>query len=365
MYKIKLFYLDSNQTINSLLTIGFFTGTFWLINRNVKKFKEMRKITWEIFENLKNIKQISQKELLHKSTEACFSENKTNDNFDDYIHLKFYDDNINKLIENMKVEDMIYDRIVVTANDPLSVKEVIKQMIDSNANTSLVYDIDDNFVGIFDSMDVVRFILSNHPNNLNISNAVKKSILASSNTKLSEVVKYLKNGMKYIAYENEFQHNIISQGSIIRYVFESIDQSVLSITIGDFKQAIEMISYSENSNAKNAFALMSAYSIMCLPIVNDEKKIVSVISATDSLYAVQNLSSLNWNVLDYLKESRFRSNGLNGRDVDIVISCQMVDNIGDILKLMLEENIHNIFIVNDENKLLNVVTFTDILQICL
>ena len=76
----------------------------------------------------------------------------------------------------MKAEDMIYDRVVVTAKDPLSVEQVIEQMIDSNANTSLVYDEDGNFVGIFDSMDVVRFILSNHSNNLNISNAVKRNL---------------------------------------------------------------------------------------------------------------------------------------------------------------------------------------------
>ena len=98
---------------------------------------------------------------------------------------------------------------------------------------------------------------------------------------------------------------------------------------------------------------------------NDEKKIVSVISATDSFYAVKNLNSLNWNVLEYLKESRFTANGLNSRPVETVVTCQMTHNIGNILKLMLEEKIHNIFIVNDENELLNVVTFTDILQICL
>lgn len=371
MYKIKVINFDKDST-TSLLLIGFLTGQFWLTYHNLKKFK---KITWKIFDILKNIGEISEKKNIHeisekklfnKATQATFFfESKVNDNLDDFVHLKYYDENINKLIINMKAEDMIYDRVVVTAKDPLSVKQVIEQMINNNANTSLVYDQEYNFVGIFDSMDVVRFILSSHSNNLNISNAVKKSILASSNTKLSEVVKYLKNGLRYIAYENGDQHNIISQGSIIRYVFESIDESVLSLPIGQFKQSIEMISYFENNHAKNAFALMSAYSIMCLPIVNEQKEIVSVISATDSLYAVQNLDSLNWNVLEYLRQSRFTSNGINNRSIEIVITCKMVDNIGNILKLMLQENIHNIFIIDNENKLLNVVTFTDILQICL
>jgi predicted transcriptional regulator len=127
----------------------------------------------------------------------------------------------------------------------------------------------------------------------------------------------------------------------------------------DIGKRNHLITCQDSCIAKEAFQLMAAYDVTSLPILDLEDSVCGVISATDILYARKDTSLLSDNVVSFVSQSRKDANV--SRDVNSIVSCNLDDDLTTVLRIMMHEEVHHIYILQ-EDKLIGVISFVDILK---
>jgi CBS domain-containing protein len=132
----------------------------------------------------------------------------------------------------------------------------------------------------------------------------------------------------------------------------------------------EIYSIASYETAKYAFNKMLSKKITSLPIIdNYTREIVGIISMSD----IKVLSDpkciiaelLNYNVLEFLKISRqyvAQRMDVTPRAVTHVVHCKRTDTLDYIVNLMLDSNVHHIYVL-EEARPIGVVSFVDILRL--
>ncbi|KAI5950251.1 SNF4 [Candida jiufengensis] len=97
-------------------------------------------------------------------------------------------------------------------------------------------------------------------------------------------------------------------------------------------------------------------SISSIPIINEEGKLINVYEAFDVLTLVKNgmYTDLDLSVGDALLR--------RSEDFEGVHTCTLNDRLSTIMDTIRKSRLHRLFVVDDEGKLINVITLSDILN---
>ena len=142
--------------------------------------------------------------------------------------------------------------------------------------------------------------------------------------------------------------------------------------------SVSTISVSKNNNVKVALDLLAEHNISGLPVVDDEGKVVGIISGSDILsYSHQK------NVVPKTSSSFWISPYTESDDIDIIRSGFEVLHrtaieqvmtkkvftvkedaaISDVAKLMISKTINRVPVVDDAGKLLGIISRADLVKL--
>lgn len=298
--------------------------------------------------------------MLHSTQLMCSTQSGNED--DDFLHIKCY--NSAEINWDIRAEDLCYDKPLIHLNESISVSDALEQLHETNSTCALVFALNDDFLGVLELTDVLRYILSPRSMGDSVRCVLKQYVVASAHVSGTDILKHMRNGIRYIAIEKDTGFELVSQRTIIhRIVYDDYkvggnvwDKTVKELGLGT-NQA--MHSCRETDRAREAFKTMAAYGITSLPILNSAQRARGVISATDILYARSNSSLLEDTVIPFVRASRTDAN--NCRDVHCIVSCQPTDTLSVVLRLMFHEEVHHVYVIHKDYAI-GVISFIDVLR---
>lgn len=271
-------------------------------------------------------------------------------------------------LSNMRASDWVYDRIIVKITDDASVRAALESMHVSKASCALVYQ-GDRLVGVLDTPDVLRHVLrASSSMAQSAARLLRQYTVASSSLTIEEVCSYMRTGTRHVVIQRESGgHQLVSQRSLTRVVFDACFDdtqmhTILSTTtassLPSFRRVIGVLS---TATARNAFERMAAYGVTSLPIVDEAGTACGVISATDIFFARHDARSLDENVMKFVHLSRDDAEA--EIRAECVVSCKPDDDMLVALRIMLHHKVHHVYVLDDQNKPVGIVSCIDILKL--
>lgn len=280
---------------------------------------------------------------------------------DEYIHVKYYNPMKCNIFDGMKARDIKYDKKITYLDENILASDAITCLYEDKNTYGVILSKQKDIVGILDTTDVIRYMLNPFSDKFSVKGILRQCVCTCGNTSLIEIITYLKEGIRYICIKNETDVEIVSQGSIVRLI-EEIDnkQDILSTSVEKLGLGkLRVISTQNNNTARSAFETMVAYGVTSLPVLDSNNKAIGVISASDIFYA-RTQNNLELLVLDYVKQSRTDAN--ISREATCIVSCSKTDKLYVVLKQMLHEKIHHVYVLEDDEAI-GVISFVDILSV--
>lgn len=136
----------------------------------------------------------------------------------------------------------------------------------------------------------------------------------------------------------------------------------------------KVISITENQPIKKLFSLMDENGIVGVPVVNDVRQVVGMITETDLIEHFTTLETpRSINLLGgivYLDDPNDFNQHLKDQCAETVkdlmtqpaITIQESDNLSEAIDLMSEHQIGRLPVVNDKNELTGIITRSDVLH---
>lgn len=306
-----------------------------------------------------------------KRVETCITCSRGTDPLpddDDFLQVRRYDSDISAL-QGMLVGEWCYDKRLVTLNEEMTVHHALDEMHSARATCALLYASDQTLLGVLDTPDVVRYVLRATVGASSARRLLRHCVIAPANVSVGEVCKHLRAGLRYIAvcssHSTSPPHQIVSQRAMASAIIDAAHGddpllTSLSITVGEYLDPLQtVLRVARTASAREAFELMSAYGITSLPIIDDGHA-CGVISATDVLHARHEARLLDDDVLSFVEQSRVES-GVS-RAANCIVSCRLDDDMLTVLRIMLHEEVHHVYVLDDHTMPVGVVSFVDILR---
>lgn len=132
-------------------------------------------------------------------------------------------------------------------------------------------------------------------------------------------------------------------------------KSLSELHIVDSPNKPSMTAIARTATALEAFRLLEQHSIMSAPVVDEDGSIITSISASDlrGLRSHQ-LSSVLLPVLEFLKSQRAGA-------LSVPITATLSSSLYDVSMLMILHRIHRVWIVDDAQKPIGVVSMSDVI----
>lgn len=263
-------------------------------------------------------------------------------------------------LNEIKVSSVEYDKFVLTFNEESTIGEVLLELAAHKCSSAIVTRCNVELYGILDTTDIATYILEQgFDTKTPVTKYVRKLAYVYPNASFTEVAHYLKSGLRYIIVKGYMKHDIISQGSLLRYLYTQhhrVTESVLhqSIEQSGICKHQKVISINESDPVRDAFALMLSKNITSLPLM-DEDKCCGILSMSD----IRLLSLSTNNVV--LKQSC--SEYVKARTWSRVISCTPKDSLMHVLQLMIETSVHHIYVMDADEQLVGIVSYIDVIRV--
>lgn len=284
-----------------------------------------------------------------------------------YVYIRRYDDDTSSVLKSMMAKDWVYDRPIVSLNEDENAADALRTMHDTGSSCALIYN-GPTLIGVLDLLDVVRYMLRGCiAEDISVRKMVRICIVGGDGLNLNDICQHLKTGARHVAITREdSRHTIVSQRSLVQALYHvathnSELESTFNLCLKDLglPSYDKVITIASSTTAREAFQKMAAYDITSI-LVMDESGARGVISATDILYARLNTSLLDMDVMEYIESSR--SDAQIKRSADTVICCRLRDRLHDAVSLMLSNNVHHIYVLDEEQQPVAVVSFVDVIR---
>jgi CBS domain-containing protein len=184
-----------------------------------------------------------------------------------------------------------------------------------------------------------------------------------------------------LSKENTEIIGIISQSLVVNFLYENLDkfgdkpkQLIQQILRNDkIGNVHKVVSVQEDDLVLDAFRKIRDDKISAVSVINEDKKITGVISATDiGLLFRQGQDFSEMNDLIYSRAKTFVELARKHNDITIppVVSCILTDTLGMAMAKIVENAVHRVFVVQSQksetfaitgNNLLGVLSLKDIL----
>jgi CBS domain-containing protein len=257
----------------------------------------------------------------------------------------------------------VYDRAIVSVNEHETAAEALVAMYENHSSCAIVKGDRDEFLGMVDLLDVVRYILRGDKfESPTVRRMLRLCVVASDTALLSDVCEHLVAGNRHVAIAHpDGKHQIVSQRSVIQKLVHD-DAQLLRTKLKDANLPSwnRVINAYESWTARKAFESMVAYDITSLPVCDDETRAVDVISASDILHTCRT----NFNLDKTIKACKEDSRTFTKKPAlpSTLISCTPDDTLAIALEKMLNENIHHVYVLDVHGSPVGVVSFVDVLR---
>ncbi|CAG8446844.1 11151_t:CDS:2 [Diversispora eburnea] len=278
-------------------------------------------------------------------------------------------------------------RTLVVSRPTTTVREALKTMATHNITSLPIYSHDsDKIVTIVNLIDVLNYVIKeavsdeklplylNSEKSKNLDNQIEV-VMTLDNEKESyrifetDANECLKTGIHrslVIDYTNNMESYILTQSDIIRYVYEhpeclpSVDFDSSLKSFGLTGKEKNVVLGHDKEIALNVYRRMAENKLTGIPIIDSEDKLVGNLSLSDLRgLSYQSIDCLVLPVLDFLSKIPNRKNSL------IPFSLTENSSLQETLKLITDKHIHRVWIVDEEHKVQNVITLTDLITVFL
>lgn len=258
----------------------------------------------------------------------------------------------------------VYDRQIVSLNENETAVEALAAMYENHSSCAIVKGERDEFLGMVDLLDVVRYILRGDKfESPTVRRMLRLCVVASETALLSDVCDHLLAGNRHVAIAHpDGKHQIVSQRSVIQKLVHD-DAHLLRTKLHDANLPSwrRVINAYETWTARKAFESMVAYDITSLPVCDVEKRAVDVISASDILHTCRTNFNLDKTIKACKEDSR-RFTRKAAALPSTLIYCTPEDTLAIALEKMLNENIHHVYVLDAHGSPIGVVSFVDVLR---
>ena len=308
--------------------------------------------------------------------------------------IKNYNQNIpitfSRLFQKMKLKDIPTDSRSISVSNMLTVQDILEKLTNSDSRIASIQNNKQECIGIVDIFSITRYLLDINMSKIDhdIGSIISSSAVVKEDHNMLDVIELLKKNMRHVGVISELNKmvKVISQTSIIQYIYQirflpelvSMKEQ-LSLSIEDldlYPSEKEIIIIDKNSSAKEAFLMMMKYQISSLPVVHDSK-MVGVISMSDvKILAKKNtdiVRTMNYKIPKFVNKSReYVTNHIkipNVEEIDLsprpfneIVICKPTTSLEVVLRMMLYDKVHHVYVVNQETYPIGVVSFVDILR---
>lgn len=157
--------------------------------------------------------------------------------------------------------------------------------------------------------------------------------------------------------------SIVSQSDIVRYLHENkflADRAKQNVT--DLKFLKQVATVDSSCSAMDAFCIMDDKEMSAVGIVDNNGQLIGNLSASDLRgITVSEFEFLADPVMDFLAMRKSKPSHVNAEIS--VISCSVQDTLEDVMKLLVTNKVHRVYIVDEKQLPVGVVTLTDILKL--
>ncbi|CAI2176401.1 2565_t:CDS:2 [Funneliformis geosporum] len=282
---------------------------------------------------------------------------------------------------------------LIAAKPVITVREALKDMAKHNITSLPIYSHDsDNIVNIVNLIDVLNYIIKEAvadeklPNTLdsekshNLGNPIEVVMTLDSEkesyrmfttdanepilTTLEAFSKSVHRSL-VIDYTNKVPQYILTQTDIIRYVYAhpeslpGIDFNASLESFGLSGRDREIVIGRDNETALNVYRRMAERNLMGIPIINHTtNQLVGNLSVSDLRgLDYKSINHLVLPVLDFLATLPNADAILNP------LTVKKDSTLREALKLISESHLHRLWIVNDEKKVIDVLTLSDLIGV--
>lgn len=265
-------------------------------------------------------------------------------------------------IDRYTVNDIAYDRPVLSFPETSRLENFVNELYENKCFCGILYkgDEDREITAILDTIDIVTYILrfGEYNSEAVLSTCKQKLVYVYDNCNLSDAMQYLKSGFRYIIVENTENNSIISQGSVLRYMYGNnvLDNSItMNKTLLDLQICSRqiLIYCGEFDKVIDTYQLMLQHNITSIPILNSNNECIFVLSIHDVIEAIVKDISFDLTCLEFGKSL---SKGL------CPILASVNSTLKDVFDLIMRHRIHHVYI-QDNGKLVGVVSYIDIIKI--
>jgi len=158
--------------------------------------------------------------------------------------------------------------------------------------------------------------------------------------------------------------NIVTQSQLLRFVQENLDLlgPKANKPVGKIAGALkEVYKVNQSLPAIEAFKVMNGTDVSGLAVIDDDGRIVDNISLRD-LKAMAPDAGLFWRLFGTTKTflEKLQAERLGGRPYSVQV-CSTDDTLGDIIKRLVDQKIHRIYITDSDQKPIGLLSLKDIL----
>ena len=121
----------------------------------------------------------------------------------------------------------------------MTVSETLNLLHCENSTCALVFSKDKLFIGLLDTPDLIRYII--HPRsllNVSIRRVIHQCIVVNSESTISDVITYMRDGFRYIVHFDLFEYSVISQMGIMEEIlndennYEALEKDAKFYSLG-------------------------------------------------------------------------------------------------------------------------------------
>ena len=265
-------------------------------------------------------------------------------------------------IDSYTAGEITYDRTVLNFEENHTLKTFVQKLHQNNCCCGIIYNENREIVSILDTIDIVGYLLRyGYDENEKVSACMQKLVFVYDTCNLQDITQYLKSGFRYIIVKSTIDEStsIVSQGSVLRYLYKNNHISVTKLkhSISDLKICTRqtIIYGNENDNVLETYEIMLQHNITSIPILDNCRKCVFVLSIHDVIKAIVNDLPFDIPCIEFgkrLHEDKFNA-----------ILSSSEQSLQHVLDLMITHKIHHVYIHDDEEQIIGVISYVDIIKI--
>ncbi|KAG9299575.1 hypothetical protein G9A89_020746 [Geosiphon pyriformis] len=279
--------------------------------------------------------------------------------------------------------------ILIAARPTITIRQALKTLANHNITSLPIYShSSDKVVNIVNLGDILNYIVKEavgdeiNPKALesekvnNLDNSIEAVMTlddekesyrifnSDANEGLKKILEAFSRGIHrslVIDYTNQTKPYLLTQTDIIRYVFShpesipGIDINASLQTLGLAGRDQKIVAGHVNESALNVYRRMAKKELMAIPIIDSENRLFGTLSVSD-------LRGLNYTSIDnlILPVEEFLTTLPNSATVLNPVIAFPQTTLREALKLIVDHHIHRIWVVDEDRKVLAVVTLSDL-----